>query len=392
VYALSGEFHEKNAVYKLPVESVVSRIDGKRSLEQISELAGIDTFEACKTVAALQLLGLAGRVPDRPVQMPLAEPAAAEELVVETLEANPTQDVSLGQVLQLPTVEELQEDAEESNARPQQNIAKTLKIDHFPTKAAEPKQEEPVAAKTRKIPPPTFSTKDAARPAQETPAPLSGMSFSVRRKKTRWDPVREFLWFAVIVVIAGSVVGYYWFRAQQRTVSNEINIHPLSPPVNQKQAPSETKKPETPELAPENPPAATPEKIEPPAITEPPPKPAPAPTPPEERSSPLTLARMGKLPEASKLWRAQFSRQRSKLTIQILIACQEKTVQDVLGGLQNSEKISVLPMDFKGRSCYRVVYGIFSSSAEAKRARENLPQEFLAQPSPPQVVAIGKIL
>src|SRR5215471_12372930 len=45
VYSIAPDFHETNATYKLPVERVVSRLNGKRTLEEVSQVAEMETFE-----------------------------------------------------------------------------------------------------------------------------------------------------------------------------------------------------------------------------------------------------------------------------------------------------------------------------------------------------------
>ncbi|HEY4491720.1 MAG TPA: hypothetical protein VI958_06935, partial [Acidobacteriota bacterium] len=107
---------------------------------------------------------------------------------------------------------------------------------------------------------------------------------------------------------------------------------------------------------------------------------------------PLTMARMGKLAQAAQSWKQQLSRNRTKFTVQLEIACQEKTVFEALQLLEYSQDIIIVPIDFKGRSCYRVLYGIYPSTSQGRAAREQLPSQFLDLPSPPQVVSITKIL
>ena len=118
VYGLSEEFHLKNASYRLPIESVVSRINGKRTINEIAHSSAVDAFEVSKTIAALEILGMAKRPKERPIQMPLiaGKPSTVEKLPIPEEETHPTPEVSLGQVLQIPTMEQLQNESSENPA------------------------------------------------------------------------------------------------------------------------------------------------------------------------------------------------------------------------------------------------------------------------------------
>lgn len=155
VYQLSPDFHEKNANWKLPAEAVVSRINGKRPLEEIAQNAGLDTFEVCKTVAALQLLQLVERVQEQPIQVPLLVTETQTEQAMEMARTiNAPREVSLGQVLQIPTMEELQEEPDpepEPESEPvmeqvaaEPEVAPTIMLPKPQTEEPETKEEEDV--------------------------------------------------------------------------------------------------------------------------------------------------------------------------------------------------------------------------------------------------------
>ncbi len=58
VYELTSHFAEQNEKLNLPVSAVTSKLNGKRSLHDLAQISGLDTFELCKTVVALEYLGL----------------------------------------------------------------------------------------------------------------------------------------------------------------------------------------------------------------------------------------------------------------------------------------------------------------------------------------------
>ena len=45
----------------------------------------------------------------------------------------------------------------------------------------------------------------------------------------------------------------------------------------------------------------------------------------------------------------------------------------------------VIPYRFKGRSCYRVIWGTFATRSEAEAALKKLPAHFLGDANPPKV-------
>ena len=107
IYAKVPDFEQKYADYHLGAEQISANIDGSHSLEEIAQSIGIDTFEVCKTVAALQVLELARPQPFKPTQMPLSVSEMQEPQTADIDSPEAIEDVSLGQVMHVPTVEEL---------------------------------------------------------------------------------------------------------------------------------------------------------------------------------------------------------------------------------------------------------------------------------------------
>jgi septal ring-binding cell division protein DamX len=143
--------------------------------------------------------------------------------------------------------------------------------------------------------------------------------------------------------------------------------------------------PEKPEAAPAPKPAApAPKPAAPAPVT------LPVKTP--EPASPLGMVKAGRLPDAAKLWKKQLSASRTRFTIQLEIACQESTVLEAFEIMNDSADLALVPLDFKGRSCYRVLYGVFPSPIEAEAKRKKLPALFLQQQSPAQVIPLSKAL
>ncbi|MEJ5165850.1 MAG: SPOR domain-containing protein, partial [Thermoanaerobaculia bacterium] len=76
-------------------------------------------------------------------------------------------------------------------------------------------------------------------------------------------------------------------------------------------------------------------------------------------------------------------------TIQILIACQEETILKLKKEYPDLN-FWYIPINFKGRSCYKLFYEKFGSKEEAEKARAGLPSKLLE--GKPQIVSFSKAL
>lgn len=384
IYTITPDFHEKNVTYKLPVEEIVSRMNGKRTLEQIADAAGKDTFEVCKTVVALERLKLVERFHEKPLQMHLvvSEPAMTEPVQQEPLNVNPFEaehSLSLGQVVQLPTMQELkpqeeervfdqpvfpEEDSQDQPTRTIQLLTQPIEDD-----------EDPFDAKVVSYV--TSQATDNAPPqaVRDIPVPMESLTemrreYQQERIHVDWRKIA--LVISVIALLGLAAAGYYW-----RTAQPNVNEHS---PVR----PHPSVQPQEEQLAPE----ATNVEVEPvPKTTQPPTNPASV-----ADADPLMLAKSGQLQKAALVWKKGLTPQKRKLTIQLEIACQEKTILDAISILQDSNQLLVVPMNYKGQPCYRVLYGTYDSVAQAENMKQNLPAKFLHQQSPPQIVPVARIL
>lgn len=79
----------------------------------------------------------------------------------------------------------------------------------------------------------------------------------------------------------------------------------------------------------------------------------------------------------------------SYYTVQILIACQEETIKK-LKKEYPSLNFWFIPIDFKGRNCYKLFYEKCKDKEEAQKVRDRLPEEILK--SKPQLVLISSAL
>lgn len=128
-------------------------------------------------------------------------------------------------------------------------------------------------------------------------------------------------------------------------------------------------------------PATTP--TAPPAAAAAAPKPAPAAVPPP-------AAPAGKFADQARAHLARIQGlPATRLTLQLMIACQEDSIAKAQAKDPNGP-LWFIPFTFKGKACYKVYWGDYSTSAAAQEAVAGLPDEFKS--GKPQVVSLGAAL
>jgi hypothetical protein len=116
--------------------------------------------------------------------------------------------------------------------------------------------------------------------------------------------------------------------------------------------------------------------------------PEPAKPVPEKAASPSQggdLLKQGKYPEAAQAFAGQLKGSKAEYTIDVEIACQPDTIVKGLTAAQGDPSFMILPYNFHGRSCYRVIWGTYKSRSEAEAALKKLPGHFLSDQQPPRV-------
>ena len=366
VYSLSSEFQQKNETLKLPVSNVVSKINGKRSLHEIAQGSGIDTFELCKTVVALQYLDFAHPIHDEPLQMSLNSSASPEPVTQEPVaeEAEePVAQISMAEDLQTQPSPDPQIAPEE---KPAQTDQQTLAEEETPGIENE---AEIAPAEEKKV----FD--------QPEPIPSAAISNAVPEPSVEEEleqgadgqPGKSKLFTVALIVIAIALIGaYFWIN------------RPGSPPPDDPE--KQTEAVETNAGEEKIPSPAAPAVID---TTEPQPKPTPKPI---ALDAPFLMIQQGKMVEAAQWWNDTLSKKKTGYSIQLVIACQDKTVIDTFRLLDFSHEMIVLPLNYKGQNCYRVLFGQHPTRQAAQAAIKTLPDVFLKQASPANVVAISKVL
>jgi hypothetical protein len=383
IYAKVPDFEQKYAEYHLGAEQISDNIDGNHSLEEIAQSIGIDTFEVCKTVAALQVLELARTQPFKPTQMPLSvsetrEPQNADVDSTETTK----EDVSLGQVMHVPTVEELSDQPVE-----EPYIAQSY---------TEPVQEPPDLDEI-------ISTADGE---QTEFSPFRQLNETEQADAEFEEAVEEHRgWNKGIILVALlgilSAAGSFYYVSKYPNTTKTATPNVVTKVPDTKKGVTEGTKPPVAATTNNNSgtqiptsnqvksatQTSTPAKINSGTQT-----PTPAQVKPAVQNNPIDLALNGKVSEAAGLWKRELSKQRKRLTIQLEIACQDSTVLEALNLFSKTDPLYVVPLSFRGKPCYRVLYGIYDNEDQASAKLPAMPSEFTQQPSPPKVIPISKAL
>jgi septal ring-binding cell division protein DamX len=78
-------------------------------------------------------------------------------------------------------------------------------------------------------------------------------------------------------------------------------------------------------------------------------------------------------------------------TIQILVACSDDTVQKAVQAVSAAD-LFIVPVDYKGKSCYRVCWGIYDSEGKARAAVASVPGYFTTNGARPKAVQAATVL
>jgi hypothetical protein len=73
-----------------------------------------------------------------------------------------------------------------------------------------------------------------------------------------------------------------------------------------------------------------------------------------------------------------------------MIACESDNAASMIEKASNSDRLFILPSDYRGRSCYRLCWGVYPSRDDAVEARD-LPSAIrreISAPAPREIVAV----
>ncbi len=78
-------------------------------------------------------------------------------------------------------------------------------------------------------------------------------------------------------------------------------------------------------------------------------------------------------------------------TVQLLVACAEETLAKASQNV-SAQEFFIVPVEYKGRSCYRVCWGVYDSETRAHAAVPTIPEYFRKGGASPKAVSTASIL
>jgi hypothetical protein len=232
--------------------------------------------------------------------------------------------------------------------------------------------------------------------------PPSGSSSGIRRGRAPRRPILPVA-IAVLVILGVSAAGYYFLfmRAPgQADVASNPRPRPVAPttlraatpapPVST--APSPVPSPSlAASAAPATPPPATPVASAP-AVTAPPATAPPATTGPAAAAADARgRLRRGEFAEAARDFTSEVRKAGSRYSVQVLVACSGETVQKAVDNVPSSE-LFILPVNYRGKACYRICWGLYDSQDRATAALLSLPEYFRQGGASPKVSPAAALL
>jgi septal ring-binding cell division protein DamX len=230
---------------------------------------------------------------------------------------------------------------------------------------------------------------------QFRPAPISRPS-----RRQRSFPVVPVALAAALVVGSGAAAWYFYGRPPQAAPSPK----PLARPTPRSVVPTATAAAASPA------PVQTTPSPEAASATAPPPTAAPATPPPTAppvvavTPTPAPAPAAGGMAEASQLLERRDypgaarafvasirTTPQARYSVQLLVACADETVDKALANASAPE-LFILPVSYKGRSCYRLCWGLYDSEARADTALSSVPAYFREGGAKPKVAATSVLL
>lgn len=105
-----------------------------------------------------------------------------------------------------------------------------------------------------------------------------------------------------------------------------------------------------------------------------------------------SLLQQGRLDEAARGFVTNIKKASGgSFSIQILVACSGETVQKAVENVPAPE-LYILPVNYKGRDCYRLCWGLYESQARADSALGSVPDYFRKGGAAPRVVPASGLM
>jgi hypothetical protein len=101
--------------------------------------------------------------------------------------------------------------------------------------------------------------------------------------------------------------------------------------------------------------------------------------------------RGGSFNQAAQGFASQVKRAGNRFSVQVLVACSNETIQKALDSVP-SEELFILPVNYRGRACYRLCWGLYESQDRATAALLSLPDYFRRGGASPKVSPASALL
>ena len=98
----------------------------------------------------------------------------------------------------------------------------------------------------------------------------------------------------------------------------------------------------------------------------------------------------GDYDQSAKGFRKIYSSKKGGFTIAIMLACERDSIAKALAESNNTRVLIIFPYNFKGRNCFRVIWGYYNKREEAENAFKGLPTVF--KDSGAKVVSFEKMM
>lgn len=399
---------------------LVEQLDGVATLKEAAERARLDEFEAAKVACALLFLGVVERREAR---------AAAGDLAVFILEDDEASELDLSETARAAFLVEDEEPrvtaAGEIEPSPQTERSSQVPapippepVVDLPRAVTQPREssamEEPRSPAFIGLPPigpPDMPAPFVAEPPPPRREPLHSVPSAldiILDAKTHEGPLEPLerpisprlspgdrhasravgaaglsrvVWFGGAAGVLVLVAGVTWFFFLRRTQPQAVAG--VSPPPHEAPASSQpTTTVASPSLA-VSPTASTA------TVAAPTPSPAAA-EPPTARAR--RLLRAGQFSEAAGTFLINVKEApKGTFTVQLFVACSAETVQKAVDAVDSME-LFILPMNYQGRSCYRLCWGLYPQEARAASAIGSLPEYFRKGGASPRVLPSTQVV
>ena len=388
---------------------VLRQADGMKTVQQIASLSSLGEFEVCKILAAAVVVGAMSKgasiaasddafafATEEPDAAPTSDPVLPSSTSTEPPAPGALETVGLPTPPPEQTKDDIFEAPDDTVFEPPPDLEQTVletppaieTLANDPPLADEPEPMSPMASElTIDEPEPDIEEDSSFR---EPPRPNSRRGGSA----SSLDLGGMLKVASIVLLAAAAAFSVYYFvlplvmggGEATSTQPGAASNGPTTNPPPSTQPPPQAADPRTGTANPRQDPRAT---TAPPNTTSSPPRTEPSPPPTQARATPpppqtrtgspssgnarQQLA-AGNLSGAARSFLGQLrTSSTNKFTIAVGLYCNEDNVGRIVASASGSEQIFVLPATVQGRSCYRIMWGLFDTRQAANSGMGSLP-------------------